>query len=262
MAFANKLGNLLKKATSSNPSVLQSIRCMSSSKVFVGGLSWGVNDQSLKEAFGNYGEVVEARVITDRETGRSRGFGFVTFTSGEDASAAISAMDGKDLDGRAIRVNIANERPQRYGGGAGGGGGYGGGGYGGGRAGGYGGGGYGGGAGGYGGGGYGGGAGGYGGSGGGYGARGGSANYGVAGGAGGTDSFTSSGGFGNVASNFGASGGFDANPTTGAGADNLFGSSENEAANEVDVEVAAEERLEDVKENDIDEPNDYANKHG
>ncbi|XP_078164374.1 uncharacterized protein LOC144559243 isoform X1 [Carex rostrata] len=257
MAFANKLGNLLKKATSSNPSVLQSIRCMSSSKVFVGGLSWGVNDQSLKEAFGNYGEVVEARVITDRETGRSRGFGFVTFTSSEDASAAISAMDGKDLDGRSIRVNTANERPQRGGGfGAGGGGGYGGGGYGGGRAGGYGGGGYGGGAGGYGGGSYGG---------GGYGARGGSTNYGVAGGAGGaggTDSFTSSGGFGNITSNFGASGGFDANPTTGAGADNLFGSSINEAANEVDVEVAAEERLEDVKENDIDEPNDYANKHG
>ncbi|XP_078164376.1 uncharacterized protein LOC144559243 isoform X2 [Carex rostrata] len=247
MAFANKLGNLLKKATSSNPSVLQSIRCMSSSKVFVGGLSWGVNDQSLKEAFGNYGEVVEARVITDRETGRSRGFGFVTFTSSEDASAAISAMDGKDLDGRSIRVNTANERPQRGGGfGAGGGGGYGGGGYGGGRA-----------------GGYGGGGGSYGG--GGYGARGGSTNYGVAGGAGGaggTDSFTSSGGFGNITSNFGASGGFDANPTTGAGADNLFGSSINEAANEVDVEVAAEERLEDVKENDIDEPNDYANKHG
>ncbi|THU71605.1 hypothetical protein C4D60_Mb04t03220 [Musa balbisiana] len=59
------------------------------------GLSYGTDDQSLRETFTNYGEVVEARVIIDRETGRSRGFGFVTFTSNEEASAAISGMDGK-----------------------------------------------------------------------------------------------------------------------------------------------------------------------
>ncbi|THU71606.1 hypothetical protein C4D60_Mb04t03230 [Musa balbisiana] len=66
-------------------------------RVFIGGLSYGTDDQSLREAFTNYGEVVEARVIMDRETGRSRGFGFVDFTSNEDASAAISGMDGKDV---------------------------------------------------------------------------------------------------------------------------------------------------------------------
>ncbi|KRZ63980.1 Glycine-rich RNA-binding protein 3, mitochondrial, partial [Trichinella papuae] len=78
----------------------QAMRSMSSSKLFVGGLSFGTDDQSLREAFTSYGEVVEARVIVDRETGRSRGFGFVTFTSTEEASAAITGMDGKDLHGR------------------------------------------------------------------------------------------------------------------------------------------------------------------
>lgn len=94
MALANKLGGLLKKATSSNPSIYQAIRCMSSSKLFVGGLSYGTDDQGLKNAFTRYGQVIEARVIMDRESGRSRGFGFVTYTSTEEASAAITAMDG------------------------------------------------------------------------------------------------------------------------------------------------------------------------
>lgn len=125
---------------------------MSSSKVFVGGLAWATDDQSLKEAFSPYGEVHEARVIMDRETGRSRGFGFVTFGDTEAASAAVQAMDQRELHGRMVRVNYANDRPQG-GGGFRGGGGYGGGG-----------GGYGGGGGGYGGGGYGGGGGGYGGN--------------------------------------------------------------------------------------------------
>ncbi|CAL9160122.1 unnamed protein product, partial [Musa hybrid cultivar] len=131
MAFANRIVNLLKKSITSSPSLYQAIRCMSSSKIFIGGLSNGTDDQSLREAFTNYGEVVEARVIMDRETGRSRSFGFVTFTSNEDASAAIYGMDGKDLHGRMIRVNYATERTGGFRGGFGGGS-YGGGGYGGG----------------------------------------------------------------------------------------------------------------------------------
>ncbi|CAL9083860.1 unnamed protein product [Musa textilis] len=127
MAFANRIGNLLKKSITSSPSLYQAIRCMSSSKIFIGGLSYGTDDQSLRETFTNYGEVVEARVIMDRETGRSRGFGFVTFASNEEASAAISGTDGKDLHGRMVRVNYATERTGGFRGGSygGGGGGYG-----------------------------------------------------------------------------------------------------------------------------------------
>ncbi|KAJ8485408.1 hypothetical protein OPV22_017893 [Ensete ventricosum] len=123
MAFANRIGNLLKKSITPSPSLYQAILCMSSSKVFVGGLSYGTDDQSLRETFTNFGEVVEARVIMDRETGRSRGFGFVTFTSNEEASAAISGMDEKDLHGRMVRVNYAAERTGGYRGGFHGGGG-------------------------------------------------------------------------------------------------------------------------------------------
>ncbi|ONK76196.1 uncharacterized protein A4U43_C03F24970 [Asparagus officinalis] len=97
MAFANKLGSIFKNAINSSPSIYQAIRCMSSSKLFVGGISYGTDDHGLREAFAKYGEVVESRVIFDRETGRSRGFGFVTFTSTEEASAAISDMDGKEV---------------------------------------------------------------------------------------------------------------------------------------------------------------------
>ncbi|PSR95768.1 Glycine-rich RNA-binding protein [Actinidia chinensis var. chinensis] len=135
MAFFSKAGNILRQAVSkhvsseihgSNPSVFQLIRFMSSSKVFVGGLSYSTDEMSLTEAFNKYGEVIEARVIIDRETGRSRGFGFVTYTSGEEASAAIQALDGQDLHGRRVRVNYATDRPPRAGG-FGDGGGYGGG---------------------------------------------------------------------------------------------------------------------------------------
>ncbi|CAN0876934.1 Glycine-rich RNA-binding protein 3, mitochondrial [Linum grandiflorum] len=140
MAFFSKIGSILKQASSkqiaaefsaSRPSIYQAIRCMSTSKVFVGGISYGTDDHSLREAFSKYGEVLEARVILDRETGRSRGFGFVTYTSSEEASSAIQALDGKDLHGRNIRVNYAADR-NRGGGGFGGGGGYSGGGAGGG----------------------------------------------------------------------------------------------------------------------------------
>lgn len=79
-------------------------------KLFVGSLSWDTTDQSLMQAFEAFGEVREARVILDRNTGRSRGFGFVTYSRDEDAQNAIQQMNGAMLDGRSIRVNEAEER--------------------------------------------------------------------------------------------------------------------------------------------------------
>jgi cold-inducible RNA-binding protein len=93
-----------------------------SKKLFVGGLSWDTNDGSLEQAFSAFGEVTEAKVITDRETGRSRGFGFVTFTDGASADKAIKEMDNSTLDGRPIRVNEAEDKRSGGGGGGGGGG--------------------------------------------------------------------------------------------------------------------------------------------
>ncbi|KAF5758743.1 putative RNA recognition motif domain, nucleotide-binding alpha-beta plait domain superfamily [Helianthus annuus] len=139
-------------------------------RCFVGGLAWATTDQSLQQAFSQYGEILESKIINDRETGRSRGFGFVTFKDEQSMRDAIEAMNGQSLDGRNITVNEAQSRGSGGGGGRRDGGGYGGGGGGyGGGGGGYGrrdggGGGYGGGGGGYGGGrdrGYGGGGGGY-----------------------------------------------------------------------------------------------------
>jgi RNA recognition motif-containing protein len=103
-----------------------------SKKLFVGGLDWGTTDQSLREAFERFGAVADAKVIMDRETGRSRGFGFVTFDDDGHADAAATGMDGKQLDGRTIRVNEAQERSGGGGGGGGRGGGGGGRGFGGG----------------------------------------------------------------------------------------------------------------------------------
>ncbi|MCA9611083.1 MAG: RNA-binding protein, partial [Myxococcales bacterium] len=81
-----------------------------SNKLFVGGLAWATTDESLRAAFEPYGEVADARVIVDRETGRSRGFGFVTYRDAESAKKAIESMHGADVDGRSIRVNEAQER--------------------------------------------------------------------------------------------------------------------------------------------------------
>lgn len=92
-----------------------------SKKLFVGGLDWNTTDHSLHQAFAQYGEVTEAKVVMDRETGRSRGFGFVTFTDSSAAEAAMSGMDGKSLDGRTVRVNEAQEKSGGGGGGGGGG---------------------------------------------------------------------------------------------------------------------------------------------
>jgi cold-inducible RNA-binding protein len=96
-------------------------------KLFVGGLSWNTTDQGLRDAFSRFGEVSDAKVITDRDTGRSRGFGFVTFQDSGAGEQAVSAMDGTQLDGRTIRVNEAEDRGRSGGGGGGGRGGGGGG---------------------------------------------------------------------------------------------------------------------------------------
>jgi len=93
-----------------------------SKKLFVGGLSWGTTDEGLHGAFSKFGEIAEAKVITDRETGRSRGFGFVTFANDESAVSAIGEMNGAELDGRTIKVNEAQDKEYRGGGGGGGGG--------------------------------------------------------------------------------------------------------------------------------------------
>jgi cold-inducible RNA-binding protein len=95
-------------------------------KLFVGGLSWDTTDDGLRQAFEQFGEITEAKVITDRESGRSRGFGFVSYATDESAASAISAMNGAQLDGRAIKVNEAEDKGPRGGGGGGGGGGRGG----------------------------------------------------------------------------------------------------------------------------------------
>ncbi|MCU0304076.1 MAG: RNA-binding protein [Thermoanaerobaculales bacterium] len=92
-----------------------------SKKLFVGSLSWGTNDDALRNAFGVHGEISEAVVISDRDTGRSRGFGFVTFEDDEAADRAVKALNGTELDGRTIRVDVAQakERSNRGGGGGG-----------------------------------------------------------------------------------------------------------------------------------------------
>ncbi len=80
-------------------------------KMYVGNLPYSVTDEKLKEIFAEFGEVVEAKVITDKYSGRSKGFGFVTMKDDAMADKAIKAMDGKEVEGRALKVNIA--RPMR-----------------------------------------------------------------------------------------------------------------------------------------------------
>jgi len=81
-----------------------------SKKLFVGSLPWAVNDEALKEAFATYGNVISANVVTDRQTGRSRGFGFVEFENDSEATAAIEALNDSELDGRKIVVNEAKPK--------------------------------------------------------------------------------------------------------------------------------------------------------
>lgn len=81
-----------------------------STKLFVGSLPWSINDEKLKEAFEEHGNVVSAKVVMDRTTGRSRGFGFVEMGSADDAKKAIKALHDSELDGRNIVVNEAKSR--------------------------------------------------------------------------------------------------------------------------------------------------------
>src|ERR1700709_1962895 len=110
-------------------------------KLYVGNLSYDVDSSALEQLFGQHGTVESAQIISDRETGRSKGFGFVEMASDQEAETAINAMNGYEYDGRALTVNEAKPREDRprgggggrggrggYGGGGGGGGGYGGGG--------------------------------------------------------------------------------------------------------------------------------------
>ena len=81
-----------------------------SKRLYVGGIAWATTGEGLKEFFEGSGPVEEATIITDRETGRSRGFGFVTMANEDDAARAIDEFNGKELDGRSLTVNEANER--------------------------------------------------------------------------------------------------------------------------------------------------------
>ncbi|TXG58498.1 hypothetical protein EZV62_016327 [Acer yangbiense] len=85
----------------------------SGNRVYVGNLSWGVDDQALETLFSEQGKVVEAKVVYDRESGRSRGFGFVTYNSSDEVDSAIESLNGADLDGRSIRVSVAEAKPRR-----------------------------------------------------------------------------------------------------------------------------------------------------
>ncbi|KAI0644588.1 hypothetical protein C8Q79DRAFT_782386 [Trametes meyenii] len=81
-----------------------------STKVYVGNLSWNTTDDSLRNAFSAYGQILDSIVMRDRDTGRSRGFGFVTYSSAGEAQTAISSLNEQELDGRRIKVNLANAR--------------------------------------------------------------------------------------------------------------------------------------------------------
>ena len=90
-----------------------------SAKLFVGNLSFNITENDLQDAFAAHGTVVEANLMMDRATGRPRGFAFVTMSTPEEAQKAIAAMNGKQLDGRALTVNVARPREERPAGGGG-----------------------------------------------------------------------------------------------------------------------------------------------
>ena len=91
-----------------------------SSKLFVGNLSFNTTENDLQSAFAAHGTVIETNLMMDRETGRPRGFGFITMSSPEEAQKAIEALNGHSVDGRALTVNVAKPREERTGGGGGG----------------------------------------------------------------------------------------------------------------------------------------------
>jgi RNA recognition motif-containing protein len=139
MAFFGKLGGLMRQNAAQSvllkagvgavaPAMLVLQRGMAGSKLFIGGLAWGTDENTLRDAFGSFGTVTEVKIILDRDTGRSRGFGFVNFSSPQEAEVALQEMDGRELAGRQIRVDYATDRSRdspRGGGGYGNRGGYG-----------------------------------------------------------------------------------------------------------------------------------------
>jgi len=96
-------------------------------RLYVGNLSFNTTELDLRDAFGQAGTIADAKIVTDRETGRPRGFAFVEMSTDEEAQNAIAQFNGRELDGRTIKVNEAEERTGGRGGGGGGGGGFGGG---------------------------------------------------------------------------------------------------------------------------------------
>jgi len=115
MVLDPMFGNSLWKAA-----VCPTVKHHMSNKLFVGNLSFNTTENDLNDAFGAFGTVTETNLMMDRETGRPRGFGFITMSSSGEAQKAIDAMNGKDVDGRALTVNVAKPREERSGGGSGG----------------------------------------------------------------------------------------------------------------------------------------------
>jgi RNA recognition motif-containing protein len=115
MILSPVFGNSLWKAA-----VSRTVKHHMSSKLFVGNLSFNTTENDLSAAFAAFGTVTETNLMMDRETGRPRGFGFITMSSDEEAQKAIEGLNGKDMDGRALTVNVAKPREERAPGGGGG----------------------------------------------------------------------------------------------------------------------------------------------
>ena len=89
-------------------------------KLYVGNLPYEITEEEISEAFSQYGTATSVKLITDRDTGRKKGFGFVEMESADEAQAVVAELNGKELFGRTLKIDIANDRPQRSGGGGGG----------------------------------------------------------------------------------------------------------------------------------------------
>ena len=113
----------MKERAHASAGVMRELEMGMAVKLFVGNLPWSIGDAKLQELFGAHGQVVSAQVVTDRATGRSKGFGFVEMADQAGADAAIAATNGVEMEGRKLTVNVAKPREDRgFGGGGGGGG--------------------------------------------------------------------------------------------------------------------------------------------
>eukprot|EP00997_Jenningsia_sp_PLL12_P007932 NODE_4636_length_640_cov_183.302876_g3978_i0.p2 GENE.NODE_4636_length_640_cov_183.302876_g3978_i0~~NODE_4636_length_640_cov_183.302876_g3978_i0.p2 ORF type:complete len:112 (-),score=8.22 NODE_4636_length_640_cov_183.302876_g3978_i0:99-434(-) len=107
------ISSLVAFARPSAPILMRASGAFYSTNLYVGNLSWTTTDEMLHKTFAQYGAVRSARVIHDRDTGRSRGFGFVELEDEQEASAAVAALHGSEMDGRNLRVNVAEPRQPR-----------------------------------------------------------------------------------------------------------------------------------------------------